>query len=85
MCKEKKLQPAQSINKSHLSVVTVLPVDLLQRDSLAVEVRIKGAATDSIFEGLKKQGIFTAKVLLQMRFYSEIDVFRRRPFSYLLS
>ena len=52
MCKEKKLQPAQSINKSHLSVVTVLPVDLLQRDSLAVEVRIKGAATDLIFEDL---------------------------------
>ena len=52
MCKEKKLQPAQSINMSHLSVVAVLPVDLLQRDSLAVEVRIKGAATDLIFEDL---------------------------------
>ena len=37
---------------SHLSVVAVLPVDLLQGDSLAVEVRIKGAATDLIFEDL---------------------------------
>ena len=40
---------------SHLSVVAVLPVDLLQGDSLAVEVRIKGAATDLIFEGLKNK------------------------------
>ena len=61
-CKEKLLQPAQSVNLSHLSVVAVLPVDLLQGDSLAVEVRIKGAATDLSFEGLKKQGIFTGKV-----------------------
>ena len=70
MCKEKKLQPAQSINKSHLSVVTVLPVDLLQRDSLAVEVRIKGAATDLIFEGLKN------KEYLQQKFTSNAFLFR---------
>ena len=54
-CKEKLLQPAESIILSHLSVVAVLPVDLLQGDSLAVEVRIKGAATDLIFEGLKNK------------------------------
>ena len=68
MCKEKKLQPAQSINKSHLSVVTVLPVDLLQRDSLAVEVRIKGAETDLIFEGLKNKKYFN----IQMRFFQKL-------------
>ena len=84
MYREKYLQPSLCVNMSHLSVVAVLPVDLLQGDSLAVEVRIKGAATDLIFEGLKKQNI-CSKSLLQARFYSEIDVLRSRPFSYPLS
>ena len=72
MCKEKYLQPGQSIKMSHLSVVAVLPVDLLQGDSLAVEVRIKGAATDLIFEVLKKQGIFTAKVYFKCVFIQKL-------------
>ena len=57
---------------SHLSVVAVLPVDLLQGDSLAVEVRIKGAATDLIFEDLKKQRIFTGKVYFKCVFIQKL-------------
>ena len=36
------------------------------------------------WRSLRTRNIYR-KSLLQMRFYSEIDVFRRRPFSYLLS
>ena len=68
MCKGKQLQPSLSIKMSHLSVVAVLPVDLLQGDSLAVEVRIEGAATDLIFEGLKKH--------IQQKFNSNAFLFR---------
>ena len=60
---------------SHLSVVTVLPVDLLQGDSLAVEVRIKGAATDLVFEGLKN------KENLQLKYYFKCVFIQKLMFS----
>ena len=63
---------------SHLSVVAVLPVDLLQGDSLAVEIRIEGAATDLIFECLKN---IYSKSLIQMHFYLEIEVLLTSYFS----